>query len=59
MRYPHQYGVPMKVFLLPIVRSNWADTPKSTEKQWEKEKNEKEEEGRKGEIKNKKKLLLV
>ncbi|TNN76393.1 hypothetical protein EYF80_013258 [Liparis tanakae] len=26
-----QYGVPMNVFLRPTVRSNWADTPKSTE----------------------------
>ena len=26
----HQYGVPMNVFLFPIVRSNWAETPKST-----------------------------
>lgn len=25
-----QYGVPMKVFLLPTVLSNWAETPKST-----------------------------
>ena len=25
-----QYGVPMNVFLLPMVLSNWADTPKST-----------------------------
>lgn len=25
-----QYGVPMNVFLLPMVRSNCADTPKST-----------------------------
>lgn len=28
--YPYQYGVPMKVFLLPMVLSSWALTPKST-----------------------------
>ena len=28
-----QYGVPMKVFLRPIVLSNWALTPKSTVKE--------------------------
>ena len=28
--FSHQYGVPMKVFLLPMVLSNWALTPKST-----------------------------
>lgn len=28
-----QYGVPMNVFLLPTVLSNWADTPKSTTEQ--------------------------
>ena len=36
--YPHQYGVPMKVFLLPIVLSSWALTPKSTTRKehWDK-----------------------
>ena len=29
----YQYGVPINVFLLPIVLSNWALTPKSTERQ--------------------------
>ena len=28
-----QYGVPMKVFLRPTVRSSWALTPKSTEEE--------------------------
>ena len=27
---PYQYGVPINVFLFPMVRSSWADTPKST-----------------------------